>query len=693
MNRSPRSSSLPRRLALAALGVTLSSAAAQPAAPPPGPHGIDAAAMDPAVKPGNDFFTYANGAWLKATEIPPDRRRWGSFSVLAAESEQRSRTLLEEAARASSPPGSDERKVGDYYATYLDVAALDRLGLAPLKPVLDRIRGVKDRKALARLLGEQLRADVDPLNRARFHTSRLFGLWVSPGFNTPGRNGAYLLQGGLGMPDRAYYLDASPRMADIRSAYQAHVAAMLGLAGIADGAAKAARILALETKIARVHTSRDEAEEVLKANNPWKLSEFSTRAKGLDWPVFFQAAGLDSQGTIIVWETGAVTGEAALMASEPLDTWKEYLTYQAIDRRARVLPARFVEEWYAFHAKVLTGVPQAPERWKQAVEATDAALGDALGQIYVRRYFPPESKAQLQAMVRNIIAAFAQRIDRLDWMSAETRAKAKQKLSTLYVGVGYPDRWVDYGGLSVVPGDALGNVERAELFEYRRSLAQLAKPVDLTEWWMTPQTVNAVNLPLQNAMNFPAAILRPPFFDPGATAAVNYGAIGQVIGHEISHSFDDQGAQFDAQGQLRDWWTPEDMAHFKAAAARLVAQFDAYHPFPDLAVNGKLTLSENIADLAGLSATHDAWLMSLGGSPAPVVQGFTGEQQFFIANAQTWRSKQREASLRQQVITDGHAPAQYRALTVRNLDAWYPAFDVQPGQTLYLAPPDRVRIW
>ena len=668
---------------------------ARSAEPPGGtpPAGIDTAGMDTSVKPGDDFFRYANGGWVRATEIPADRSAWGAFSSLREEADRRTSGLLEEAARGNAPAGSDERKAGDYYAAYLDEAAIDAKGVAPLGPLLERIAAVQDKRGLATLLGEELRADVDPLNNAVFHTDRLFGLWVSPGFDNPARNGAYLMQGGLGMPDRAYYLDDSPRMAELRSKYQAHVAAILSLAGIADAPAKAAGIVALETKIARTHATRDESEDVLKANNPWKRADFPAQAPGLDWAAYFQGAGLATQETLIVWQPGAAKGEAALVASEPLGTWKDYLAFHAVDRRAKVLPAAFRTQWFEFHERTLNGIPQAPKRWKTAVTATGDALGDAVGQLYVKKYFPPESKAQVQAVVRNIIAAFGQRIDRLDWMSAQTKVKAKEKLTTLYVGVGYPDRWVDYSGLNVARGEALGNLDRSELFEYRRRLAQLGKPREVTEWWMTPQTVNAVNLPLQNAMNFPAAILRPPFFDPAAPAAVNYGAIGAVIGHEISHSFDDQGAQFDAQGRLLDWWTPADRAHFKAAAERLVAQFDAYRPFPDLAVNGKLTLSENIADNAGVASAHDAWLLSLGGKEAPRVQGFSGTQQFFIANGQIWRSKVREAAMRRLVLTNGHAPAEYRADAVRNADAWYPAFEVKPGQTLYLAPADRVRMW
>jgi putative endopeptidase len=647
--------------------------------------------LDTAVLPGNDFFQYANGGWLKTAEIPSDYSEWGPGVALLKETTRRTSELLEKAAEA--PPGTDARKAGDYYASYLDEAAIEAKGLLPLQPDLARIASLSDKKALARLFGEQLRADVDPMNNTNFHTERVLGLWVSPDLNAPSRYAAYLLQGGLGLPERAYYVELSPAMAEVRVKYLAYVVSLLKLAHVPDASAKAARIMALETKLARAHVSREDSEDVLKGNNPWKQTDFPARAPGLDWAAVLSAARLDTQPLVFVWQPAGITGLAALVASEPLATWKDYLTFHAINSRCGVLPRAFVQAHFAFYGKTLFGTPELSPRFDRAVAATNAAVGDAVGQLYVKRYFPPEAKAQVQGMARSIILAFGRRIESLDWMAAATKAKAKEKLSTLYVGVGYPERWVDYAGLEVVRGEALANEERAELFEYRRRLAQLSSPVDLTEWWMTPQTVNAVNMPLQNALNFPAAILQAPFFDPGASSAVNYGSIGATIGHEISHSFDDQGSQFDAHGKLSDWWTPADLAHFQAAGAQLASQFDGYRPFPDLSVNGKQTLSENIADLAGLAAAHDAWLLSLEGKPAPAVESFSGEQAFFLSYAQSWRTKEREASLRQQLITDGHAPAEYRAETVRNLDAWYQAYDVKPGQSLYLAPLARVRLW
>jgi putative endopeptidase len=501
------------------------------------------------------------------------------------------------------------------------------------------------------------------------------------------------LQGGLGLPDRDNYLSTDAQDVELQAKYKAHIAAVLKLANMADADTQAARIYDLERKIAEAHNTRTDSADVHKANNPWRLQDFSTKAPGLEWASFFKAAGLSGQPMIMVWHPAGVTGISALVGNQPLNVWKEYLTFRAIDRAAPLLPKAFADESFKFYGTTLSGVPQQRARWKRAVRATSTALGDAVGKLYVKRYFPPQAKAAVQEMVKNIIAAFGKRIDNLTWMSPATRAKAKAKLDTLYVGVGYPEHWRDYSGLKVVRGDALGNAQRSELFDYQWSLSKLGKPVDKTEWYITAQTVNALNLPIQNALNFPAAILEPPFFDAAADPVENYGSIGATIGHEISHSFDDQGSQFDAQGRLLNWWTPEDLAHFRAAADKLAAQFDAYEPLPSLHVNGKLTLSENIADVAGLSAAYDGYRNAYGGKPAPDSQGFTGDQRFFLAYAQSWRGKQRPETLRIQLTTDGHAPDEYRADTVRNLDAWYQAFNIQPGRKLYLAPESRVRVW
>jgi predicted metalloendopeptidase len=575
----------------------------------------------------------------------------------------------------------------------MDTAAIDAAGLRPLQPTLDSIAAIRDRTDLARFLGSTLRADVDAFNNTNFYTENLFGLWVAQDLDDPAHYSPFLFQGGLGMPERSYYLDSSTTMATIRGKYRDHVAAMVGLAGVTDTAAKATAVAALETRIAQAHWTREASGDVEKGNNHWARADFPTKAPGLDWDRYFAAAGLDRAPRFVVWQPSAITGISALAASEPLDTWKAYLTFHAIQSRAALLPARFDRESFAFYGPVLTGAKQQRDRWKRAVAATNEALGFAVGRLYVARYFPPAEKARAQAMVRNLIAAFRARIDRLDWMAPATKREAKAKLAVLKVGVGYPDTWPTYADLEVVPGDAFGNTERARLRQLRLSLARLDRPVDRGEWVMTPQTVNAVNLPAMNALNFPAAILQPPYFDSRRPLAMDYGAIGAIIGHEVSHSFDNSGALFDARGRLRNWWTPADFKHFKASAGQLVAQYDAYRPFPDLAVKGQQTLGENIADLAGLTASYDAFHRALGGTSAPTADGFTGDQQFFISYAQSWRGKSRDLALRNRILTDGHAPSQYRAVTVRNIDSWYRAFGVKAGEGLYLAPADRVRVW
>jgi putative endopeptidase len=656
-------------------------------------HGLDPAGMDKSVKPGNDFYAYANGTWAKKTPIPPDRSVFGVFSVLDEKANERTAKLIQDADKSKAAANSEERKIADFYTAFMDEKSLDARGLKTIQPELDQIAAISDKPSLARVLGSQLRADVDAMNNTNFHTDRLFGLWVSPDFDNPTRNVAYLLQGGLGLPDRENYLRKEAKDVELQTKYRAHIATVLGLAHVANAAERAAHIYALEHKIAEAHASRVDSEDVHKANNPWKLTQFASKAPGLDWPAYFKAADLSAQPMVMVWQPHAVTGIAALAGSEPLAIWKDYLTFHAIDRASALLPKAFADERFKFYGTTLSGAPQQRVRWKRGVSATNAALGDAVGKLYVKHYFPPASKAAAQAMVKNIIAAFGHRIDTLTWMSPATKTKAKAKLSTLYVGIGYPEHWRAYDGLTIKRDDALGNEIRSELFDYHASLAKLGKAVDKTEWWLTPQTVNALNVPLQNALNFPAAILDPPFFDGTADPVVNYGGIGTVIGHEISHSFDDQGSQFDAAGRLQNWWTKEDFAHFSSAADRLAAEFDKYEPLPGMHINGKLTLSENIADVAGLSASYDGYRRAYGGKPAPSADGFTGDQRFFLAFAQVWRTKYRPEALRNSLLTNGHAPGEFRADTVRNIDEWYAAFNVKPGEKLYLKAAERVRAW
>lgn len=655
--------------------------------------GLDFAGMDRSVAPGENFFSYANGTWFKQTTIPGDQSSYGVGAMVADRTDRRTASLIQEAARKKAPKGTELEKIGTYYASFMDEAAIEAAGTKPLQPEFDRIQSIGDRKDLARALGARLRADVDALNATNYHTENLFGLWVAQDLNDPSKYAPFLLQGGLCMPDRSYYLDPSAPMAAIRAQYQAHVAAMLKLAGISEAQAKAAEVLQLETRIAEAHWSREDSGSVLKGNNHWTRKDFQTLAPGLDWEAYFSAARLENPAEFVVWQPSAFTGIAKLVADQPLEAWKDYLTFHAIQGMAPFLPKAFVQESFAFNGSVLSGATQLRDRWKRAISQTNNALGEAVGKRYVQKYFPASEKAQAKAMVAHILAAFGQRIDRLAWMAPETKAKAKAKLAVMKVGVGYPDHWRDYSGLEILPGDAYGNAERASRFDYQRNLRKLGQPVDRSEWVMNPQLVNAVNLPAMNAMNFPAAILQPPYFDSKRPAAMDYGAIGAVIGHEISHSFDDQGALFDATGRLNNWWTPEDQKHFEASSAQLVKQYDAYRPFPDLAVNGRLTLGENIADVAGLAAAYDGFKLSLKGRAAPVVQGLSWEQQFFISFGQSWREKSLEPSLRQRIRTDGHSPDEYRTYTVRNLDAWYTAFGVKPDQRLYLAPSDRVRIW
>jgi len=664
-----------------------------PQASAPATHGIAIENMDRSVKPGDDFYRYANGGWIKRMEIPPDRAIVDVWTRLGDLSNKRTNDLIEEIAKSNAAAGSGPRKVADLFNSYMDEAGIEAKGLAPLRPHLDAIAAIHDKKGLAHALGETLRADVDALNNTNYHTPNLFGLWVAPGFNDSEHYVGYLMQGGLQLPDREYYLADNEHMRNVRAKYETHIAAMLKLAGFSDTEARAKRIVELEHAIAQTHRTLAENEDIHKADNTWSRTDFAAKAPGLDWAEYFQGAGVSQVESFDVWQPDAFTAEAALVESTPLETWKDWLAFHVIEAYAGVLPKAFVDERFSFVGKVLSGTQQQRPRWQRGVFVVDGLLGDIVGQIYAQRYFPPEAKAQAQAMVANLIAAFHKRIEALDWMNPATKAEAQAKLSTLYVGIGYPETWHDYSNYEVKADDAFGNIWRGYLSDYQREVARLGKPVDKKEWSMTPQTVNAVNLPLQNALNFPAAILQPPFYDPLAPAAVNYGAIGTVIGHEISHTFDTEGSTFDSKGRLRNWWTPEDLKHFEASTTRLAEQYDRYKPFPDLAINGKQTLAENIADVAGISAAYDGYKASLGGKPAPAQDGFSGDQQFFIAFGQNWGEKAREAALRQLVLTDSHSPGEYRASTVRNIDSWYAAFDVKPGEKRYLAPNERVRIW
>ena len=677
---------VPKRVPVCAsiLALALSATSQQPHGP-----SVIPSHMDLSIRPGDDFYDYANGSWEKNVQKRPDRAYESPASDLYDEHDKQLQDLISDASKSQD---ADSRRIADLYHSYMDEAGIEAAGLKPLQPHLQAITAINDKKALARALGETLRADVDALNASVFHTYNLFGLWVAPGFEDSDHYTGYLMQGGLMLPDREYYVSDSAEMLEIRTKYQQHVATLLKLAGFSDPDQRATRIVALEHAIAQVHWSLAEDNDVHKANNPWKATDFSSKAPGLDWNAYFSGAGLEKQSMFIVWQPSAITGESALVASTPLESWKDWLAFHLIEQYASVLPSAFADERFSFWGKTLSGVSQQQPRWKRAVYTVDDHLGSELGKLYVKRYFPPEVKTQVQAMVTNLIAVYRQRLQNLTWMAPATKAEAIAKLDSLYVGIGYPEHW-DEDIFEVKPDDIIGNLWRSRLAQYQHERSLLGKPVDRQRWVMTPQTINAVNLPLQNGLNFPAAILQVPSFDPNAPAAANYGAIGMVIGHEISHTFDSEGSAFDSKGRLRNWWTPEDFAHFNSVAARLVAQYDAYKPFPDLSLNGKQTLAENIADDAGLSAAYDAYKASLQGQAAPERDGFNGDQQFYIAFAQSWAGKLRPSALRNEVLTDTHSPNHWRALEVRNQDPWYTAFDIKPGDKLYLPPSDRVQIW
>ena len=668
-------------------------AAGQAAATQSAQHGIDVSHIDRSVLPGNDFYDYCNGTWLKQTTIPPDRASYGVFTKLDDQATKNTAALIEEMAKSNPAPGSEQRKIADLYASYMNEDAIAKNGMAEVRPHLDAIAAIKDKGALAKALGASLRADVDPLNNTNFHTMNLFGLWTAPGFEDPDHYTPYLLQGGLALPDREYYLSTSEHMKQIQDAYVKHVAAMFKLAGFDDPDARAKRVYDLEHAIAETHRPLAENEDIHKANNPWTRADFTAKAPGLDWNEYFAAANLAKQQKFIVWQPEAFTGEAALVQSQPLDAWKDWLAYHLIENYAGAISKPLADERFAFFGKTLSGAEQQRPRQQRAVIVVNDLLGDAVGKEYAKRYFSPQAKAEAQKMVQNLIAAFRKRIEALTWMNPSTKKEAEAKLGTLYVGVGYPETWKDYSSYQVKPDDLFGNEWRADTFEYNRQLHRIGGQVDKHEWSMTPQTVNAVNLPLQNALNFPAAILQPPFFDAKAPAAANYGAIGTVMGHEISHTFDTEGATFDAAGRLRNWWTPEDLKHFEQVTTALANQYDKYEPFPGVHVNGRQTLGEDIADVAGIAAAYDGYHASLNGKTPPQQDGFSGDQQFFIAFGQNWARKARPAAVRQQVLTDPHAPAEYRADTVRNVDAWYKAFDVKSGEKLYLPENERVKIW
>ena len=659
-----------------------SGAAAGPVAPAsaPGPQigsfGFDTAGMDRSVAPGDNFYNFANGTWGRTTAIPADRSNYGMFTVLDDLSRQRTKDILEGAQTDSSS------KIGNAYASFLDEVSVEAKGLAPLQPWLQQIAALDSKDNYPALLAQASRNGV----------GGPFGEYIGQDDKQPDVYALNLLQSGLGMPDRDYYLSADAKLAETRAAYLAHIARMFALAGEPDGEARARAILAYETGIARAHWTRIDSRNATKTYNKMTLAQLAALAPGFDFQAYFEGIGAKVD-YVVVAQPSAIKGTVALIRSAPLGVLKDQLFIRSLDSFADYLPDAIAKENFAFYGTVLSGTPEMEPRWKRAVDFTTDAMGEEIGKAYVAKYFPPETKAAADKLVKNIIAAMDRRIDKLEWMAPETKVKAHAKLAAFTPKIGYPDRWRDYSGLAISRDDLVGNALRARNFEHDYEVGKLGKAIYRWEWGMTPMEINAyANFGMVEIV-FPAAILQPPFFDPNADPAVNYGGIGVVIGHELSHHFDDQGAKYDKDGRLSDWWSPQDVKNFEALTGKLATQYDAYQPLPGMHLQGKLTLGENIADLAGLTVAYDAYLESLGGKAAPVIDGYTADQRFYLGYAQVWRRNYREANLRQRLLTDPHSPSEQRVAEVRNLDPWYPAFNVKPGQQLYLTPEQRVRIW
>lgn len=658
--------------------------AAEVKKPAYGEYGLSLDWLDRAVRPGDDFYLHAVGTWEKATPIPEDRSSYGIDTIIADQVENDLRAIAETAAAGGAPDGSVERKVGDFYASYMDEAAIEAKGMEPLRTRIDDIVVIKTPAALARAFVDGIEGfGVSPI-----------GLYVHVDEKKPDAYAVHLYQSGLGLPNRDYYLKRGKEYDDYRAAYRAYVEQMLTLGGIPNARPRSESVLALETRIARAHWPAEESRDAEKTYNPMTIDALGAEAPGIDWKAFAAHAGIEGNWNIIVGEKSAFPAIARIVEGTSLEVWKAYLTFHVLDQAAPFLPKAFDDANFAFRGKVLGGRSVQRDRWKRAVRLLDTQIGQAVGQVYVAKRFPPAARAAAQDLVTNTKRALHQLIDEAAWLDAATKAQARIKLDAMDAKVGYPDVFRDYTKLEVRRDDALGNVARGSSFEFRRNIAKLGRPIDRTEWYLAPQIVNAYYDATKNEIVFPAGILQPPYFDVYADAAVNYGAIGAVIGHEISHGFDDQGRKFDATGKLQDWWTRKDADAYMAEAAKLVAQFNAYEPLPGLKINGKLTLGENIADLAGLAIAYRAYRLSLAGQPAPVRDGLTGDQRFFLAYAQSWAGKRRDAALRQQILSNPHSPERYRVNgIVRNFTPWFDAFQVQPTDKLYLKPEDRVRLW
>ncbi len=666
------------RIALAALALHAALASAGPMI-----SGIDKRATDPAVRPQDDLFMSSNGAWLKTTQIPADKASWGIGREISDLSDRRVREIVEQMAKGTHAPGSIEQKVGYYYSSFLDEAAIDKAGLKPVQAWLQDIDALKTPADVARMMGRLQGVVSTPVQ-----------LGVDADLKEPGINRAYLWQDGLGLPDRDYYLKDDERFAKARAAYLQYLEALLRLSGDKAPADSAKTVFALEKRLAEAQWARTELRDPVKNYNPMTPDELAAKAPGFDWAAYFAGAEVPPMDRLSVGQPSYVVAAARLVNDTPVAELKLLLRARLLDEVSDLLPKDFRDARFAFRGQVLRGLKQDVPRWQRAISSLDGALGEAVGRIYVQRHFPPAYKARMKVLVDNLFKAYAGSIDGVSWMSAETKLRAKDKLSKYMVKIGYPENWRDYSQLQVRRGDAFGNLARAGRFEFQRHAQRVGKPVDRTEWGMTPQTVNAYYNPTFNEIVFPAAILQPPFFDMSADDASNYGSIGSVIGHEISHGFDDEGSQFNGEGKLDNWWTEADRKAFDALGDKLVAQYDGYEPLPGHKVNGKLTLGENIADLSGLQIAYKAWKLSLGGKPAPVIDGLSGDQRFFTAYAQSWRNKMRDERQLQLLTSDPHSPPQFRTNgVVINADAFHDSFRTKPGDGMWKPAAERIRIW
>ncbi|MEZ6028477.1 MAG: M13 family metallopeptidase [Hyphomonadaceae bacterium] len=654
------------------------------AATPPkiAPWGFDIKGMDQTVSPGEDFARYAGGEWLRTQKIPDDRTRWGAFDELREQADLDVIAIVGETAASAPAPGTDEQRIADFYTAYLDVAAIEARGLAPIQPLLAEIDACKDAAALAVLSAKPGSPVPAPL-----------GWSVGPDQKDPDIYVLSISHGGLGMPNRTFYLGPTAKP-DLIAGYKAHIAKMLTMAGVADADAKAEAVLALEMQIAEKHWLPEQLRQRDKTYNPKTRAEINAMAPAFPWDAAFEASLVGAADRAIVRQPDAVAPLADLWAKTPLDTLKAYAAYHSLRSAADVLPKAFDEEVFAFFGKTLNGQPEQRAREKRAIASLNGAMGFAVGRLYAAKHFPPDSKAKMLALVENLRTAYGERIRALSWMSEDTKLRALEKLALFRPKIGYPDKWRDYSAMTIVKGDAFGNAQRASEFEQKRRLTRINQPTDREEWNMTPQTVNASYNSVFNEITFPAAILQPPFFDPNADPAVNYGGIGAVIGHEMGHGFDDQGAKSDGHGVLRDWWGPDDVARFKVLTDKLASQYSGFEALPGLNVNGRFTLGENIGDNGGMQVAYAAYRISLKGAEAPVLDGFTGDQRFFLGWAQVWRGLIRDEALRVQVASDPHSPAYFRTIgPVRNMESWYAAFGVKATDKGYLPPEDRVLIW